>query len=552
MSILKRSLGIFCSRPPLDPEISVASALLTAILVIGLCTASRYGASIDEFNTDDYGPKALAWYTSGFTDRSQFETVEFSLWYYGPWFQILTALVQSLELGQRFAIRHTMTFLVGWGGIVALLPLGRLVAGRWGGLSAIVLSLGTGYLYGSLFFTTIDVPFLAAMTWATLAIVVASQVTLPSWRATVVAGLTIGLAIGTRTGGVIALAYLGFAIALGAAEYRIRSGKLPYHYVGALGCRFLVASAVAILLAIAIWPWLQIGNPFRQFVIAFRHFGSIPMSYEFAHWGQRVRTDALPLAYVPEQLAARLPLAFLLLLTTAAAVGVLGVLRFGLALAGATSLSSSLEGSRRLRGLLVVLAAAALPILLIVIQRTAIYDGIRHLLFVIPMLAVIAGAAFVAMLPTFRRFGSVFPVLLGAYAGAVVLTMVRLHPLEYVAMNFLAGGTEGAYGRFELDYSSVAAGEALRRLQHRLDHAEAAAPGVRIMVCIPWREWAVAPLLKSGWVVATEVDTADYVIETERWRCAAGRQLRLMDEVKRADRSFAWIYAGTDSIRFQR
>ena len=199
MKILKSSPRRLFSRSLPDPELSIASALLAAILVIGLCTASRYGVSTDEFDTDDYGPKALAWYSSGFTDRSHFETVEFSLWYYGPWFQILTALAQSLQLGEHFTVRHAMTFLVGWGGIAALLPLGRLVAGRWAGLAAIVLSLSTGYLYGSLFFTTIDVPFLAAMTWATLAIVVTTQSTFPSWHTILITGLFIGLAIGTRT-----------------------------------------------------------------------------------------------------------------------------------------------------------------------------------------------------------------------------------------------------------------------------------------------------------------------------------------------------------------
>jgi hypothetical protein len=159
------------------------------------------------------------------------------------------------------------------------------------------------------------------------------------------------------------------------------------------------------------------------------------------------------------------------------------------------------------------------------------------------MLAVIAGAAFAAALPALRRFHLVLAVLLGAYAGATVLTLARLHPLEYVAMNVFAGGTSGAYGRFELDYSSVAAGEALRQLERRLRHAQPAVTPLRILVCIPWREWAVAPLLKSGWVVATDPDAADYVIETERWRCAAGHELRLIDEVERADRPFAWIHA---------
>jgi hypothetical protein len=64
-----------------DAEVVAAAALLGAVVVVGLATASDYGLTVDEFNTDDYGPKALAWYTSGFKDRSHFETVEFSLWY---------------------------------------------------------------------------------------------------------------------------------------------------------------------------------------------------------------------------------------------------------------------------------------------------------------------------------------------------------------------------------------------------------------------------------------------------------------------------------------
>jgi hypothetical protein len=66
--------------PAIDTEIIATTALLSAVLVIGLATAPDYALTVDEFNTDDYGPKALAWYTSGFTDRSHFETVEFSLW----------------------------------------------------------------------------------------------------------------------------------------------------------------------------------------------------------------------------------------------------------------------------------------------------------------------------------------------------------------------------------------------------------------------------------------------------------------------------------------
>ena len=161
-----RRLGDRTPGAAIDAEIIAAAALLGAVLVLGLATAADYALTVDEFNTDDYGPKALAWYTSGFKDRSHFEMVEFSLWYYGPWLQILTAFVQSFDVADRIVVRHVLTFLVGIAGVAALLPIGRLAVGRWAGLAAIVLCLLTGYFYGSLFFTTIDVPFAAAMTWA--------------------------------------------------------------------------------------------------------------------------------------------------------------------------------------------------------------------------------------------------------------------------------------------------------------------------------------------------------------------------------------------------
>jgi len=81
-------------------------------------------------NSDDYGPKALAWYTSGFKDRSHFETVEFSLWYYGPWFHMLKAYLQSFDHADRISVRHATTFIVGLLGLAALLPIGRIAIGQ--------------------------------------------------------------------------------------------------------------------------------------------------------------------------------------------------------------------------------------------------------------------------------------------------------------------------------------------------------------------------------------------------------------------------------------
>ena len=67
-----------CSERVLFETVTVAVVLIAA-LIVGLITAGDYGATIDEFNTNDYGPKALAWYTSGFTDRRSLKPRIFAL-----------------------------------------------------------------------------------------------------------------------------------------------------------------------------------------------------------------------------------------------------------------------------------------------------------------------------------------------------------------------------------------------------------------------------------------------------------------------------------------
>jgi Dolichyl-phosphate-mannose-protein mannosyltransferase len=201
-------------RSGIRPELVITTALLCGTVVVGFATLRDYGIALDEWNADEYGVKALAWYTSGFNDRGMFNDVEETLWYYGPWFQILTALIQALDIAGHWTTRHAVTLVTGIVGIAMLVPLARRVAGPWAGLTAIILCLTTGYLYGNLFCTPIDIPFLFAMTAATVAIVIMAERTVPSWKATISAGLLMGLAIATRSFGIITQTYLVGAMAL--------------------------------------------------------------------------------------------------------------------------------------------------------------------------------------------------------------------------------------------------------------------------------------------------------------------------------------------------
>jgi hypothetical protein len=428
--------------------------------------------------------------------------------------------------------------------------MARLTVGRWAGLTALTLCLLTGYLYGNLFFAPIDVPFLFAMSWSTLLIVLMVQQGVPNWRLTLAAGLATGLAIATRTGGVITHAYLIGGMSLCALEALLRHDRAGFGKLRQIALHTLLVILVAWLTAIALWPWLQIGNPLTQFLEAYRHFASLHTSFEFQNWGRRTFTDDLPAWYIPGQLLARLPEGFLALLVLGMAVWIgaagswtrasLGTLRrYGIA--GLRPVGAELAASR---GVLVVAVAAFGPIGVLILQGSTLYDGIRHVLFVIPMLAVVAARGLTSLLPFLQRL-PIVPAVVGiAHAAAIVVTLAMLHPLEYIAMNGLAGGVPGAYGRFDLDYWSMAVPEALRRLENRTDaEGRVAGDPPRVLVCLGWREQLAGVMFRRNWIAETNLHKADYLITTERWPCADGTAAVLVDEVTRFGRPFAQIYA---------
>lgn len=531
-----------------DPEILIAVGLICGVAVFAIARIGDYGITTDEWNADAYGAKAIAWYRSGFTDRAMFTDVEDTLWYYGPWFHMLISAVQSLDLGEHWDIRHAMTFLCGLGGIALLLPMGRLAIGRWAGLTGIVLCLTTGYLYGSLFSTPIDVPFLFAMTAAVLGVMLMADRPVPSWGASICAGLLTGLAIATRSSGFIAQAYLVGAMALCAIEViATRERILPD--LGRILVRTGVALVAGWLVAYCLWPWLQIGNPVSQFIEAFRYFANHPSSWPMQHWGMTVTTNHLPWHYVPGQLAARLPLVLVWLIVVAAALGTWAAFtRFDWrALRDPKSRANAVAVlvTRECRQMVILCTATFLPILFVIVEDSTLYNGLRHILFVIPLLALFAAAGFVWLLPWLRRLPILTAGAVSAYIGLQAATLSSLHPLEYIAFNALAGGVHGAYHRFGMDYWAAAATIALRRLEDRVAlETPSNAPPPKLLVCMPWREWLTASMYRRPWQLAPNAAEADYIIATEpRPACAVGQPVVLIDEVKRSNRAFAWTYA---------
>src|SRR5262249_15992920 len=184
-----------------------------------------------------------------------------------------------------------------------------------------------------------------------------------------------------------------------------------------------------------LWPWVEIGNPLTQVKVAYAHFVTLVAEFEFVDWGRPLWTNALPWSYIPDQWLARLPIGFLALLAVAVWLTIFNSIRLK-RLAIARFRRWGILGLRRLflsmahaRNRLLISIATILPLSFIMIRQASLYDGIRHTLFIIPLLAVVAGWAAVRLwrsLGTLRVPASVFASIYGACLAADLIT---LHPL---------------------------------------------------------------------------------------------------------------------------
>jgi hypothetical protein len=85
--------------------------------------------------------------------------------------------------------------------------------------------------------------------------------------------------------------------------------------------------------------------------------------------------------------------------------------------------------------------------------QPVIYNALRHFLFILPAIAMIAAIAFLNLLEKLKgnyKYALILLVVLNA--GTVLYSYVMLHPYQYIYFNELIGGLKGATGKYETDY----------------------------------------------------------------------------------------------------
>jgi hypothetical protein len=281
-----------------------------------------------------------------------------------------------------------------------------------------------------------------------------------------------------------------------------------------------------------IWPWsiMEPGNPFHALTY-FSHFFEKPWKEMFD--GALVSVPDMPWSYLPTLFALQLPEVLLGLLIA----GVGGTLM---------SLSRADVAARRKTIFLMLTLAATLPLLVAMVKHPALYNGIRHFIFVIPPMTVLAGAAFafgMNWLKENRR--SWQPAAVAIFTFGLLLPlgeMIRLHPYQYTHFNHIAGTVRAADDRYMLDYWGLALKQASDGLREEIADRQETAPHGRkwkVAVCGPQRpaQVALGPDFTIGW----DSHAADFAMTLGEFYCK-GLTAPVVVEIKRDDVVFARVY----------
>jgi hypothetical protein len=510
----------------------LAMLVLAVVTVIAGLTFRDYGLGWDDYTHAEYADLLLRMLESGFKDTAALSFA--NLYMYGGGFDMVAALLHKVLPLELFETRRLLGAIVGVIGLAVTWRLGRRIGGPLAGLATLLLLALCPIFYGHMFMNPKDAPFAVAMIILMLGLVrLAEEYPQPSPRTILIVGLGAGLSVGSRILGGLALVYamVGF-IPLFLEELHVEGTREAIRRFAHVVYVLLPGLVLGYLIMGLIWPWsiMQPGNPFEALTY-FSHFFEKPWKEMFD--GAIVSVPDMPWSYLPTLFALQLP-EVMLLLMLGAVVGTFVIL------------PRREVPARRKTILLMLTLAATLPLVIAIVKRPALYNGIRHFVFVIPPMAVLGGVAFAWVIERLRpRHRGWQPVVLAIFCFGLALPlaeMIRLHPYQYTHFNHIAGTVRAADDRFMLDYWGLALKQASDELREQLVVRQEVPPRNgkwKVAVCGPQRpaQVALGPDFTIGW----DSNAADFAMTLGEFYCK-GLTAPVMVEIKRDDVVFARVY----------
>ncbi len=450
--------------------------LLAGLAGLIVLTFQDYGITFDEPFQAVYGEHILAWYRSAFQDRDvlSYRNMEF----YGGFFDAIAQAAWRFSPFGQYETRHLVNALFGMAGIVAVWRIAGLLAGPRAAFLAALFLAFTPVWYGHAFNNPKDIPF-AVLFLVSLYYVLHWIRQLPDvpWHLVVKLGVALGLTLAIRFGGILIFGYLGLA-SLAWFAWHGRTGQATLRAVVPVAWRGAAVLGIAWIVMLPWWPAALV-RPITQPLRTLRELSNFDWNYNVFFDGRQILATELPWTYLPKWFLMTMPEFVLLGIVAAVVVALRG--RPGRRRVGADAPPPPRAVAVIRWGTLVL--TFAFPALFAIATGAVLYDGLRHFLFAVPLLAVIAAVGVDAALDARTPLRTATAVVFTALLAWTAADMVRLHPHQYVWFNrAVAGGVDKAARSYETDYWGNAYKEAVEWIDTRYGALAGGQP-IRVASC---------------------------------------------------------------------
>ena len=426
--------------------------------LVWLFVHGDYGITWDEPCNSGYGEALRLVFSGGqsFTEFSHAPNLPANTYYYGPALDLSCAVISHTFNADIFSVRHAAQGLFWVAMFYPVCALGRRLSGLPGAWLAGVALLGLPSLFGHAFNNPKDTPLACAAIWLLQVCAAAAAAPRLNWRQVLSLGGALGFVVMVRPGAWFLWALLGLVPLAAGWRVRWQVDRQLFGVQGRTAFALLAAVGLGWILMILPWPnaWHSpFLHPFKAATYAM-HFDAI---YAVLFRGTYESSNQLPWDYLVTYLVLTLPIPLLIL----AVWGHLVLWRRA---------SGSIPATMTALGLAFLLW---FPLVYFVLARPNIYDGMRHFLFMLPAVAVLAGIAaadWVERLPKVPRW-LVIPGVVALLLSAVP-AMVRLHPYQSSYYNWLAGSRTTLADRYETDYWLSSYREAAGWIKETQSHSD--------------------------------------------------------------------------------
>ncbi len=439
--------------PPLSiggesPLFRLAFVSLLVVAFFGMTILSQNaGISGDEYRYLDQAERVYNYYATFGSDKAAVSQTGIDPQHYNA--QTFDNFLYTVQKwvgmpADSFGFRHFWNAVLGW---LAILLTG-LIALRLGGgyrmafVVCLLLLLSPRFL-GHAYNNHRDIPMATAVLFAFYWMIPFLR-SLPRINKKAAIWVIVGIAsaFSLRLGGGVLLA--GYLVFFAGIFYALRfpvkmwfaSDNLAV--AGKMAGYSLVLAGIGWGISLLFWPF-GLEAPIRHSLEVLDATGDIGVSLRQVFEGEELFSSAMPWYYVLRYMQLTIPLIVL----AGFAAGLAFVRDF--------------TDRHNLPVILMVVAAIVLPLYYACFMTTNHYGGWRHFIFVYPFIVLFAGMGIEGLLRKMNqkiaKAGIWVVIALGL--ALPLRFIVQNHPYEYIYYNELIGGTGGAAGYYELDYSMI-------------------------------------------------------------------------------------------------